>query len=131
MVDVKKTNSKTLLIVEDDDVLLRTLYLVFHKSGFTIATAVDGDTALKMAQRLKPDMVLLDLLLPKMNGFDFLKNLKANPELKKIPVVVLSNLGEENIQKAKELGAIDYFIKSDTSLNNLKEMVLKILSRNI
>lgn len=128
MADANKLSAKTLLIVEDDDVLLRTLYLVFHKSGFTIATATDGDTALKMVQRLKPDIVLLDLLLPKMNGFDFLKNLKAEPGLKSIPVIVLSNLGEENIQKAKDLGAMDYFIKSDTSLENLKEKVLKILA---
>ncbi len=128
MAETTKTSAKTLLIVEDDDVLLRTLYLVFHKSGFTIATATDGDTALKMVLRLKPDVVLLDLLLPKMNGFDFLKNLKAEPALKNIPVLVLSNLGEENIQKAKDLGAIDYFIKSDTSLEVLKEKVLQILA---
>lgn len=119
---------KTILIVEDDDVLLRTLFLVFHKSGFTIATATDGDTALKMVQRLKPSIVLLDLLLPKMNGFDFLQNIKANPALKNIPVIVLSNLGEENIKKAKDLGAMDYFIKSDTSLEVLKEKVLKIIA---
>jgi DNA-binding response OmpR family regulator len=128
MAETAKKSTRTLLLVEDDDVLLRTLYLVFHKSGFTIATATDGDTALKMVLRLKPDIVLLDLLLPKMNGFDFLKNIKANPELKSIPVLVLSNLGEENIQKAKDLGAMDYFIKSDTSLEVLKEKVLKILA---
>lgn len=128
MAEINKPTVKTLLIVEDDDVLLRTLYLVFHKSGFTIATATDGDTALKMAQRLKPDIILLDLLLPKMNGFDFLKNLKSNPALEKIPVIVLSNLGEENIQKAKDLGVVDYFVKADTSLNVLKDKVLKILA---
>lgn len=128
MAEKLKKSAKTILIVEDDDVLLRTLYLVFHKTGFTIATATDGDTALKMVLRLKPDIILLDLLLPKMNGFDFLKNIKANPAIKTIPIVVLSNLGEENIQKAKDLGALDYFIKSDTSLENLKEKVLKILT---
>ncbi len=128
MSEEPKKSAKTILIVEDDDVLLRTLYLVFHKTGFTIATATDGDTALKMVLRLKPSLVLLDLLLPKMNGFDFLKNIKADPALKTIPIIVLSNLGEENIQKAKDLGAADYFIKSDTSLENLKEKVLKILA---
>ena len=128
MAEAGKLSDKTLLIVEDDDVLLRTLYLVFHKTGFTIATAVDGDTALKMALRIKPDIILLDLLLPKMSGFDVLKNLKSNPALEKIPVLVLSNLGEENIEKAKNLGAVDYFVKSDTSLEVLKEKVLKILT---
>jgi len=123
-----KENKKTILIVEDDEVLLRALYLLFHKSDYTIASATDGDTALKMTLRLKPNLVLLDLLLPKMNGFDYLRNAKGNPEIKDIPVVVLSNLGDkENIEKAKSLGALDYYIKSNTDLATLAEKVNKIL----
>lgn len=120
---------KIVLLVEDDEVLLRALYLLFHGGDFTIASATDGDTALKMAQRMKPDIVLLDLLMPKMNGFDFLKNAKADPALKNIPVIVLSNLGDKSdIEKAKELGAMDYFVKADTDLETLKNKVLKILA---
>jgi len=116
------------LIVEDDEVLLRALYLAFHKNDYTIATASDGDTALKMAQRMKPDIILLDLLLPKMNGFDFLKYAKADPALKSIPVIVLSNLGDsDNIAKAKELGALDYFVKSNTDLVKLRDVIAKTL----
>src|SRR3989339_2080240 len=121
-----KTRKKIILIVEDDEILLRALYLLFHNSGYTIASATDGDSALKMAQRLKPDLVLLDLLLPKMNGFDYLKYLKADTSIKDTPVIVLSNLGDkENIDKAKALGALDYFIKSDTDLTTLDEKVKK------
>ena len=83
-----------LLIVEDEEVLLRALYIIFHNNQYTIASATDGDTAVKMAQRLKPDIVLLDLLLPKMDGFDVLKIFKADPALKDIPIIVLSNLGD-------------------------------------
>lgn len=123
-----KTKKTIMLIVEDDEVLLRALYLVFHEDHYTIATAPDGDTALKMTGRLKPDIILLDLLLPKMNGFDFLKYVKADPALKEIPVVVLSNLGDqENITKAKDLGALDYFVKSGTNLSDLKEKIAKII----
>lgn len=123
-----KTKKTIILIVEDDEVLLRALYLVFHEDNYTIATAPDGDTALKMTGRLKPDIILLDLLLPKMNGFDFLKYVKADPILKDIPVVVLSNLGDqENITKAKNLGALDYFVKSGTNLSDLKEKIAKII----
>ncbi len=123
-----KTEKKVMLIVEDDEVLLRALYLLFHKGDYTIASATDGDTALKMTQRLKPDVVLLDLLLPKMNGFDYLKYLKADTSIKDTPVIVLSNLGDkENIDKAKALGALDYFIKSDTDLTTLDEKVKKII----
>jgi CheY-like chemotaxis protein len=123
-----KTPKKTVLLVEDDEVLLRALYLLFHTSEFTVASATDGETALTMTQRLKPDVVLLDLLLPKMNGFDYLKFLKADPALQNIPVLVLSNLGDkENIDKAKTLGASDYFIKSDTDLSILAEKVNKMI----
>ena len=116
--DAKVKIDKTLLIVEDDELLLRALYINFHSSGYVIATAEDGDTAFKMALRLKPDAILLDLLLPKVNGFDFLKNIKADPATKSIPVIVLSNLGDqENIDKAKALGATDYFVKSNTRLD--------------
>lgn len=122
------TNKKIILIIEDDEVLLRALYLTFHEGDYTIATATDGETALKMTERLSPNIILLDLLLPKMNGFDYLKDIKANSKLKNIPVLVLSNLGDrESIEKAKGLGANDYFVKSDTSLSDLRSKVNKIL----
>ncbi|KKR48710.1 MAG: Response regulator receiver protein [Candidatus Magasanikbacteria bacterium GW2011_GWC2_40_17] len=123
-----KTRKKIILIVEDDEILLRALYLLFHNSGYTIASATDGDSALKMAQRLKPDLVLLDLLLPKMNGFDVLRDMKADPNLKNIPVVVLSNLGDvSDIEKAKGLGAFDYYVKANTELSSLEEKIKSVL----
>ena len=127
-----KNGKPTILIAEDDEVLLRALYLLFHTGKYTVASATDGDSALKMAGRLKPDLVLLDLLMPKMNGFDVLKNLKANPALKNIPVVVLSNLGDAaDIEKTKALGAFDYFVKADTDLAKLEEKVNNILKTNL
>jgi len=119
-----KNQKPILLIIEDDEILLRALYILFHKSNYTIASAVNGDTGLKMAQRLKPDMILLDLLLPKMDGFDILEHLKSNSELKKIPVIVLSNLGSDSdIKRAKSLGAEDYFIKAKTDLSTLAKKI--------
>lgn len=120
---------KTLLLVEDDEVLMRALFLLFHKSEYTIASAGDGETALKMTERLKPDLVILDLLMPKMNGFEYLRNVKAMPVLKNIPVIVLSNLGDkEDIEKSRALGAVDYFVKADTDLASLSDKVKKILN---
>lgn len=117
-----------ILIVEDDEVLLRALYLLFHGGEYTIASATDGETALQMTLRLKPDLVLLDLILPKMNGFDYLKDVKGNPELKDMPVVVLSNLGDrESVDRAISLGAHDYFVKSNTDLSTLIDKVGTIL----
>lgn len=126
-----KVKKKIILIVEDDEVLLRALYLLFHKGEFTIASASDGEMALKMTERLNPDIVLLDLLMPKMNGFDYLRSIKANANLKNIPVIVLSNLDDkDDIEKAKALGAEDYFIKSDTDLSTLFKRVKNKLSSN-
>ncbi|MFA6322489.1 MAG: response regulator [Candidatus Buchananbacteria bacterium] len=123
-----KETQKIILLVEDDEVLLRALYLVFHGANYTIATAGDGETALRMAERIKPDIILLDLLLPKMDGFSFLKDIKANAALSSIPVIVLSNLGDDDsMAKAKNLGATDYFVKSETDLSALHEKVGKLL----
>ena len=117
-----------ILIVEDDEVLLRAMYLLFHSGKYTIASATDGETALQMVERMHPDLVLLDLLLPKMNGFDVLKAIKANKAIEKTPVVILSNLGDEaDMEKAKSMGALDYFIKSDTDLAALEQKVNKII----
>lgn len=126
-----KSKKKLILIVEDDEVILRALYLSFHEGEFTIATATDGETAVTMTHRLKPDLVLLDLVLPKKSGFDYLKETKADPVLEPIPVIVLSNLGtEENKDRAKTLGAMDYFVKSDTDLSVLLEKVKKVLEKS-
>jgi DNA-binding response OmpR family regulator len=111
-----------ILMVEDDEVLLRAMYLFFHNKGYTIGTATDGETGFKMAQRLKPSIVLLDLLLPKLDGFGVLKNIKADPKLKDTPVIILSNLGDDgDVSKARNLGATDYFVKSNTDLSALED----------
>ncbi len=121
-----KNPKKILLIIEDDEIILRALYLSFHEGDYTVATATDGETGLRMTERLKPDLVLLDLIIPKLDGFGYLKAMKANPELNKIPVIVLSNLGDqESVDRAKDFGASDYFIKSDIDLSELAKKVGK------
>lgn len=126
--EAEKIEKKIILIVEDDEVLLRALYVFFHESEYTIATATDGETAMAMTQRLKPDLILLDLLLPKMDGFSFLELIKSMKELKDIPVVVLSNLGDESdIKRAKALGAQDYYTKADIDLEDLSNKIKEFL----
>jgi len=119
-----------ILVVEDDEIILRALYLTLHEAGFGIATATDGESGYKMAERIQPDLVLLDLILPKMDGFEFLEAFKSNMKLKEIPVVALSNLGDkDSIDKAKDLGAMDYFVKAETDLSELVKKVKKILEK--
>lgn len=118
------------LIIEDEEVLLRAMYLSLHNEGYTVATATDAESGLDMADRLKPNLIILDLILPKMDGFEFLKRLKSIPTLKKIPVIVLSNLGDEaDIEKAKKMGATDYFVKANTDLALLSKKIKALLAK--
>lgn len=113
-----------IVIVEDEEILLKVLKEKFDKSGFQTILAVDGEEALSIINKNKPDLILLDLILPKKNGFDVLRDLKADSQSKNIPVVVLSNLGQdEDIKKAMELGADDYIVKTQHPINEVVEKV--------
>jgi len=127
---MSKNSKRTVLIIEDDEIILRTLYLALHKAKCTIVTANDGEEALRITERIKPDLVLLDLLLPKISGLAYLRNLRANPVLKDISVVVLSNLNdEESVNKSSELGVKAFLIKSEIDLSSLVKMVTELLSK--
>lgn len=106
---------KTILLV-DDDLTLREMYEERMKAeGFNIIQATNGEEALKKASEAKPDIILLDIMMPKVNGFDVLKELKSNPELKDIPVIVLTALIQDvDRVQGKKLGASDYIVKSET-----------------
>lgn len=108
---VDKYRGKTILIVEDDT-FLRELYAhVLQQSGFQILTAFDGEQALEEANKL-PDLILLDIMLPKRNGITVLKVLKSDPNLCKVPVVLLTNLGQDSVIKgAYNAGANGYIMK--------------------
>lgn len=107
--------SKVILLV-DDDLTLREMYDERLKAeGFDIIQASNGDEALRKAKENKPNIILLDIMMPKVNGFDVLKELKADPELKDIPVIILTALIQDvDRVQGKKLGATDYIVKSET-----------------
>lgn len=117
-----------IVIVEDEEILLRVLKEKFEKANFDVSVAVNGEEAMGIIKKFQPDVVLLDLILPKKSGFEVLQELKADPELKPIPVVVvLSNLGQdEDIKRALQLGAEDYIVKTQHPIN---EVIEKVKSR--
>lgn len=118
---------KTILIVEDEKPMARALELKLSTNDFSIKIASDGEEALKILEKEKFDLILLDLILPKVSGFQVLEKIKEKKI--KMPVIVLSNLGqEEDAKRAKELGAQDYFIKANISLAELFDRVKKLLS---
>lgn len=117
-----------ILIVEDEEILMRLLQEKFAKENFSIKTANDGEMALSLAKDFKPDIILLDIILPKKDGLQVLAELKSDIELLNIPVIMISNLGEdEKIKNALDLGAKDYLIKAQHSVDEIVEKAKKCL----
>lgn len=109
----KKIKKINILLVEDDEFLAGMYVAKLDLEGFKVSLANDGEKGLKLATEEKPDIILLDIILPKMSGFDVLKDLKDDPQTKDIPVVLLTNLGQrDDVQKGLDLGAVDYLIKA-------------------
>ena len=119
---------KTILIVEDDTILRDLISQKIKKANYDIVVAVDGEEGLKKAKEKKPDIILLDLILPGIDGFGVLEQIKKDPAIDKIPVVILSNLGQkEEIEKGMSLGATDFLIKAHFTLSEIVEKIKAIL----
>ena len=114
-----ENHARRVLLVEDDRYLRKAAAAMLRRQGFTVLTAEDGEEALRVAAE-RPDLILLDLIMPKIQGFEVLKALKRDPRTSGIPVVILSNLGQESDSKAaREMGAVDYWVKSNLDLEEL------------
>ena len=122
-------NKKKVMIVEDDAVLVNALTLSLEDEGYDISVATDGEEAEKMIFKEKPDLVLLDLLLPIKSGFEILKMMRENPETKDISVVILTNFEQEtSIDEGMRLGAKDYIVKANIDIKDIPTIVKKILT---
>jgi len=122
---------KKILIIEDESALQKTLGEVLSQQGYQVLPALNGEVGLKLAQSEKPDLILLDLILPKIHGFDVLKKIKDNPETKEIPVIILTNLESmEDVKRAMELGATTYLVKANYSLEELTIKINQVFQNN-
>ncbi|MDP4010546.1 MAG: response regulator [Candidatus Spechtbacteria bacterium] len=120
--------AKKILFIEDDTTLQESLGQVLKGAGFEVFRALNGEDGLKLAGEENPDVILLDLILPKINGFDVLKELKGSDSTKHIPVIVLTNLeSPEDIQKALFAGASTYLLKASYELEDVLAKVKKAL----
>jgi CheY-like chemotaxis protein len=116
--------SKKILCIEDDAFLLSLISGKLVETGFAVVTAASGDAGITKAKLEHPDVILLDIMLPDMGGFEILEKLKGDPGTKDIPVIILSNLGgREEIAKAVQAGAASYVIKSNIVPDEIAEMV--------
>ncbi len=119
----------TKIVLADDEQFIAIAYRDgLSRAGYEVTVAHDGAEALEKIKEVKPDLVLLDLIMPKMNGFEVLRAVKGDDALKSIPVAILSNLSQvTDEEEARKNGAADFIVKSDFSLNEIIERIKKIL----
>ncbi len=116
--------SPHLLLVEDDKFISRAYKDGLEREGFDVDTAFDGVEAMEKIRASSPNLVLLDLILPEKDGFAVLEEVRLDESLKHVPIIILSNLGQESdIEKGRSLGALDYLIKADVSMKDVIEKV--------
>lgn len=119
---------KKILIIEDDKALRRVLHFRLSQEAYNVLIAEDGEAGLALVKAEMPDLVLLDLIMPKMNGFETLRRIKADEAMRNIPVIVLSNLNQDSdLAQARELGAVDFVLKTDFSMDQVVERVKRVL----
>lgn len=120
------------LVIEDDKFLQRLLVMKLAQDGFDVVGASDGEDGLRRIVTEPPDLVVLDLILPKMDGFEVLTQMRTNSQTRDIPVIVLSNLGqEEDVSRVKQLGAMEFLTKSDISIHEVVQKIKEALARHL
>ncbi|MEA3453121.1 MAG: response regulator [Patescibacteria group bacterium] len=121
---------ENILIVEDDKFLRELISRKLINEGFKIEEAIDGEEGLKKLQEMKPDLILLDLILPGLDGFEVLERTKDNPSTSMIPILILSNLGQKDeIERGLKLGAVDFLVKAHFTPEEIVDKVKEILSK--
>ncbi len=125
------SNNKTkVLLIEDEEMLANMYEVKFKNEGFDLVKALDGAKGLELAKQEKPDFILLDIIMPKMDGFSVLKALKENDSTKHIPVILLTNLGqEEDVDRGNKLGAVGYLVKANITPSEVVSAVKKEIAK--
>lgn len=120
---------KKILIIEDDEFLIDTYSVRLKQENFDVASVRDGEAAFEKAKKFMPNLIILDLILPKKDGFKVLEELKGNAKTREIPILIASNLDqEESIQRGLRMGAANYFVKSNISINELTDKCNKYVA---
>jgi len=122
--------AKKVLIVEDEKVMAELLERKLTKEGYDVSVARDGEEGLKVMKKVKPDLILLDVIMPKMGGFEVMEEMKKDPEIKDIPVIIISNSGQPvELDRAQKLGAKDWLIKTEFDPQEVIKKVVKQIGR--
>jgi len=122
--------AKKILIIEDEEVILDLLQRKLTKEGYEISVARDGEEGIRVMKAVKPDLILLDIIMPKMGGFEVMEEMNKDKELKKIPVIVISNSGQPvELDRAQKLGAKDWLIKTEFDPQEVIDKVVKQIGK--
>ncbi len=124
----KNSGGTKILLIEDDEILRDLCVTKLRKEGFDVTTAIDGQEGLRKIEKEKPALILLDIILPGIDGFEVLKQMRASKQIARIPVILLTNLGQEtDIQKGEALGAQDYLVKANFTTEEIIGKIKKAL----
>ena len=122
--------AKKILIIEDEKVLINLLQKKLTQEGYEISIALDGEEGLLEMKERKPDLILLDIIMPEMGGFEVMEEIAKDKELKKIPIIIVSNSGQPvELERAKELGVKDWLIKTEFDPQEVLDKVIKQIGK--
>ena len=121
--------AKKILLIDDDPLIVRMYERKLTQEGFAVSLAANGDEGLHALEKETPDLILLDVLMPKLNGWETLKKIKENPKTKDVPVIMLTSLGDraEDIKKFMDFGVKEYLVKSQVELKELVRTIQKYI----
>lgn len=120
--------SKKILFIEDEEALQKSLTKVLEIEGFNVISAYDGQSGIETIEKEMPDLILLDLILPKIDGFEVLKRIKTSPATKEIPVIILTNLEQiQSVEKLIEYGPLNYLVKANYNLDEIVEKIKEVI----
>lgn len=121
---------KRILLVEDEEIIVDLLQRKLEKEGYEVIVTVDGEMGIERMKEIKPDLVLLDIVMPKMGGFEVMEKMREDPILKSIPVIIISNSGQPvELDRAKELGARDWLVKAEFDPQEVVDKVAKQIGK--
>ena len=122
--------AKKILVIEDEEIMIDLLQKKLTKEGYEISIARDGEEGLEVMKEIKPNLILLDIIMPKMGGFEVMEKMNKDKDLKKIPVIVISNSGQPvELDRAQKLGAKDWLIKTEFDPQEVIDKVVKQIGK--
>lgn len=132
MAEDSSTTKKRVLVIEDESALLFALKAELSHEGYSVDAALSGEEGINKAITGMPDIIVLDLMLPEMSGFDVMERLNADEHTKNIPVLVVSNLADtEHVERGKQMGAVDYLVKTEHSLEKITQLLKKAIEEHV